>query len=100
MMVTMLGWVGLAWVYFFVARQRAKKARWELCLECEYPLEGLPLDGHCPECGEAYSRDLVAGIWQRRWTNKNEYPMSRGEKISAGFLWGSSVLILAAWYTR
>jgi hypothetical protein len=29
------------------------------CLKCDYDLTGLPLDNTCPECGEAYARDMM-----------------------------------------
>ena len=32
------------------------------CRACEYSLNGLPLEGKCPECGQAYSkRELLKG---------------------------------------
>jgi predicted RNA-binding Zn-ribbon protein involved in translation (DUF1610 family) len=37
----------------------------EHCLECGYPLRGLPAEHRCPECGEAYNIDVVKETWRR-----------------------------------
>ncbi len=33
-----------------------------LCVHCGYNLRGLPLDGKCPECGEAVRRSLLGDL--------------------------------------
>jgi len=37
----------------------------ERCLECGYPLRGLPRSHQCPECGIAYDLDTVRHTWLR-----------------------------------
>jgi len=37
----------------------------QLCQECGYMLAGLP-DGHaCPECGTAYSHEMLRAFWSQ-----------------------------------
>ena len=33
--------------------------RVEVCPDCGYSLEGLPEEGHCPECGRRYDSSLI-----------------------------------------
>ena len=37
----------------------------EHCLECGYPLRGLPTEHRCPECGEPYDIAAVRRTWER-----------------------------------
>ncbi len=37
----------------------------ERCLECGYPLKGLPDKHRCPECGEPYDIATVKKTWER-----------------------------------
>jgi len=37
----------------------------EHCLECGYPLKGLPAEHCCPECGEPYDIEVVRRTWER-----------------------------------
>ncbi len=37
----------------------------ERCLECGYPLKGLPEKHRCPECGEPYNIAVVKKTWER-----------------------------------
>lgn len=37
------------------------------CLNCEYPLLGLPAEGSCPECGEAYHLTETQRVWKISW---------------------------------
>lgn len=37
----------------------------EHCLECGYPLKGLPAEHRCPECGEPYDIEVVRRTWER-----------------------------------
>ena len=37
-----------------------------VCPECQYPLESLPNDGICPECGTPYSKALLVQKWAGR----------------------------------
>jgi rubrerythrin len=34
-----------------------------MCLDCGYPLEGLPDEHNCPECGEAYETAELRALW-------------------------------------
>lgn len=41
--------------------------QYEVCLECDYPLDGLDEVGHCPECGSLYQKSAVRQAWLH-WT--------------------------------
>jgi hypothetical protein len=60
----------LAFVGYFLWRVRQARRLIRahgrfLCLNCHYPLEGLPPQGRCPECDLPYDRETT----ERRWLN-------------------------------
>jgi len=68
-------WPVFAW-YMFTMRKRLDPVRYiitnRLCLNCGYPLRGLPLDsnwnGRCPECGREYNLgDYVHPRYPRKY---------------------------------
>jgi len=46
-------------------RAEVRSNNLEHCLECGYPLKGLPAEHRCPECGEPYSMETVRQTWRR-----------------------------------
>lgn len=67
----LIAWFGLR---LSRAQKLVKQHHRFLCVNCLYALEGLPEEGHCPECDEPYTR---AGLWKmwREWeqaTNKGK----------------------------
>jgi predicted RNA-binding Zn-ribbon protein involved in translation (DUF1610 family) len=44
-----------------------------LCLTCGYPLDGLPVEHRCPECGTAFRADEVRSAW-KHWVFCCELP--------------------------
>jgi len=56
----------------YLARRRLRRFEREIladnserCLECGYPLKGLPDKHRCPECGEPYDIATVKKTWER-----------------------------------
>jgi len=43
--------------------RKVRLADYALCLQCGYPLHGLPPSHHCPECGAAYELKAVRRVW-------------------------------------
>lgn len=43
--------------------RRIERSDGFLCLNCHYDLHGLPDEGDCPECGEAYERTRLERLW-------------------------------------
>lgn len=48
-----------------------------LCLNCHYPLNGLPDEGVCPECRQPYQR----AVTERRWLNWEE-AINKGKPLA------------------
>ena len=48
-----------------------------LCLNCHYPLTGLPEIGHCPECNYPYER----AVNERRWRSWEE-AINKGKPLA------------------
>ena len=44
-------------------RRRLMDLDYEACLNCAYPLKGLPSKHMCPECGAPYSLNHVKAMW-------------------------------------
>lgn len=61
-------------VQYRLYRRRARRARYELCTNCLYPLDGLPDQHRCPECGVEYDRDACRQLWQA-WLKETEFRM-------------------------
>ena len=59
-------------VRYRLYRYRARKTSYELCTNCLYPLDGLPDEHRCPECGEAYDRWECRRLW-REWLKDTEF---------------------------
>jgi hypothetical protein len=65
----LLFWVGLKWGILALAlpfmllgdlvRRAAQQRHDPFCIHCGYTLIGLPAEGRCPECGSAYTPQLI-----------------------------------------
>ncbi|MCX5691937.1 MAG: hypothetical protein NTV94_19445 [Planctomycetota bacterium] len=45
-------------------RQRLRKSGYKICPQCSYDLSASPLEGICPECGFAYSPQILKERWE------------------------------------
>jgi hypothetical protein len=68
---TLVGLIVILVLLHVVASRRAmrmlRRQKFLICLRCQYPLADLPLAGHCPECGRAYSRSALKITWCRQY---------------------------------
>ena len=48
-----------------------------LCESCGYTLKGLPLDGHCPECGKPIGESTGTHRRPPLWEQSADYPIFR-----------------------
>jgi hypothetical protein len=46
------------------ARRRLSRHDFLLCTQCLYPLDGVPPDSRCPECGMQFNSDEVRAAWK------------------------------------
>jgi hypothetical protein len=68
LLVFLLGALALNCEAFRVRARTIRRARglnYQLCIQCGYPLVGLPSSGHCPECGEPYHQETLPWTWER-----------------------------------
>ena len=54
-----------------ILSHRLAAAQGRLCPRCHYELDGLVLAGICPECGDPYTPESLAGAWRRRTGNRS-----------------------------
>ena len=77
------------------ARRRVIRATGRLCGNCLFPLEGLPVQGDCPECGHSYSIKHTIACWKhdlglngmyeyRHWPELPKEEQSRNNKPEQG----------------
>ena len=68
------------------------------CLKCDYDFTGLPPDHACPECGEAYTRDMLALVG---WTQAGYVPGTGMWWVHCAayvFVWLIGLLVVAVVY--
>ena len=44
--------------------KKLKRHEFRICLQCAYPLVGLPAKHKCPECGASYEMDQLGQTWR------------------------------------
>jgi len=52
---------------------RLEKYNNKICIYCGYPLEGLPDEHQCPECGQQYNIERVVYQWSE-WVKYDKIP--------------------------
>ena len=57
--------------------QTVREVEYRVCPNCEYPLQGLPGEGSCPECGRAYELDALRGQWEKAVKPMFEWPRDK-----------------------
>lgn len=79
-----LGLIILSWFYIriWTKKRMIKRVRNNehfLCVWCNYPLQGLPEFGKCPECGERYRKELCIKLYtlayERNKLNASDHTM-------------------------
>ena len=53
-------------------RDRLRSIGFRACRRCAYPLDQLPSEGICPECGESYSHDECEKWWRLAYKEKRD----------------------------
>ena len=60
-------WIGLV-MLVFILRSRVirhlERMRCLICRKCAYPLNVLPSEGKCPECGKTYTHAGTTRYWR------------------------------------
>ncbi|MDG2291592.1 MAG: hypothetical protein P8L37_02960 [Phycisphaerales bacterium] len=59
-----VGWLTLAYCWRTRWTRRARPHDWLLCLQCAYPLDELPSESRCPECGNLYTHASTRWGWR------------------------------------
>ena len=63
-------------VWFSTRRfhKKLKRHDFNVCLQCGYPLAGLPAKHKCPECGASYEMDQLGQTWRSvfSWIRPND----------------------------
>jgi len=54
--------------------KRLHKYNNKVCISCGYPLEGLPDEHQCPECGQAYNIERTVYLWTQ-WIKTGKIPL-------------------------
>lgn len=75
--------------YFWRTRWKRRLVRhqWLLCLQCAYPLDMLPPEGRCPECGKPYNQASTSWGWRvlcNQWTVDMDPPPPLPPKSTEG----------------
>ncbi len=80
----------LSWAYtrcFVKLRieKRVNKHDGFLCVWCSYPFTGLGDDGHCPECGAGYRKELCQRLFGLAYRKYTPSPQEFGKRESAAW---------------
>ncbi len=78
------------WVFWLRTRlvyKKLERLNFEACLNCEYPLKGLPPKHRCPECGNPYEIEVVRGTWKNtlRWARQQHHRFPPGHCAFCGY---------------
>ncbi len=51
-------------IWQFRTKRLVRREQGRVCGNCLFPLEGLPMQGDCPECGRGYSIKHTIACWK------------------------------------
>jgi len=78
----MLSWLFTRGIRRVKIERRVKKHDGFLCVWCNYPFTGLGDQGHCPECGAGYTKELCRRLWGQAYRKYTPSPQEFGKRES------------------